>query len=72
MEQMVPTEPTPAPLAAAPAKQVETVPAEESPAHVCIHCLKEVDGTETICPFGWCRKLAILVNLEPRKLVFLH
>lgn len=54
MEQMVPTEPTPAPLAAAPAKQVETLPAEESPAHVCIHCLKEVDGTETICPFGWC------------------
>ena len=49
---MVPTEPTPAPLAAAPAKQAETVPVEEeSPAHVCIHSLKEVDGTETICPF---------------------
>eukprot|EP00434_Breviolum_minutum_P039268 symbB.v1.2.034866.t1/scaffold4574.1/size37803/1 len=34
MEQMVPTEPTPAPLAAAPAKQVETLPAEDSPQKV--------------------------------------
>ncbi len=55
MEQMEPTEPTPAPLAAAPAKRAEIVrEEEESPAHVCIHCLKDVDGTETVCSFGWC------------------
>ena len=43
-----------APLLRHPLSRWRHYPPEESPAHVCIHCLKEVDGTETICPFGWC------------------